>query len=437
VILHKYTINKMDNTITSIILESMNDGVLVISFNGRIVFANRAAARLLGIGESEMAEKNYTELFMSEVENDAFNDIIFNGIQDRETRVYCEVPFRCSDGKLIELAVTSSFLRNKVKFEQEDGIVVVFKDITESKALDRARQRILDHLSHELRTPLTIINATLKRVINQENEKFGKRIELNLRRLQDIQLAVDDIVNHNKTAEGFHFGIWIKQVLHLLDIIAEENREYASSINTVKTEITGLFGDHYPCSQSIDLSEEVLKAVKHARDSAGHRQILLNTEIKSRPMVWIDPEALNKILTTLVKNAIEATPDGGGIAFSITQAGVAHVVFNVRDTGIGITSESQAHIFGGFYHARDTNLYSTKKPYDFGAGGKGLELLRLKIFADLYQFTVECESRRCIYIPDESQLCPGSIEICSHVRNAEECARAGGTTFRLKFKRLD
>jgi two-component system phosphate regulon sensor histidine kinase PhoR len=412
----------------------MNDGVLVIGFDGRIVFANGAANDLLCIGKSEMAEKSYTELFMSESENDAFNDIIFNGIQDRETRVYCEVPFRRSDGKLVELAVTSSFLRNKVKSEQDEGIVVVFKDITESKALDRARQRILDHLSHELRTPLTIINATLKRVIDPENARFGDRIEQNLKRLQDIQLAVNDIVNRKQALEEVHFGTWIKQVQHLFDIIAEENGECASFINTVKNEITGLFGEHYSSSQSIDLSEEIVKAVEQSRRSAAHRQVLLNTEIKNGLRVWIDPEALNKILMTPVKNAIEATPDGGEIILSLTQA-EAYILLSVRDTGIGITPESQAQIFGGFYHARDTNLYSTKKPYDFGAGGKGLELLRLKIFADLYQFTIECESKRCVFIPDESQLCPGSIEACPHVKDGGECAKTGGTTFRLKFKR--
>jgi two-component system phosphate regulon sensor histidine kinase PhoR len=419
---------------TAIILDSMNDGVLVIDFNGRVVFANKAANGLLCIGEPEMAEKNYIELFMSETENDAFNDILFNGIQDRETRVYCEVPFRRSDGKLVELAVTSSFLRNEVKSEQNDGIVVVFKDITESKALDRARQRILDHLSHELRTPLTIIKATLKRVISPENLKFGERIEQNLNRLQNIQLAVDEIVHRKKAVEEVKFDIWIKQLYCLLDIIAEENGEYASSINKVKTEITMLFGEHYSCSESINLSTEVINIVEQTRESVSHRKVSLDTEIKSDSNIYIDPEVLKKILITIIKNAIESTPDGGGIIISLAQTDT-HILFNVKDSGIGITPESQAYIFNGFYHARDTDLYSTKKPYDFGAGGKGLELLRLKIFADLYQFTVDCESRRCIYIPEESQLCPGSIEACSYVRDAGECARAGGTTFRLKFRR--
>jgi hypothetical protein len=104
-----------------------------------------------------------------------------------------------------------------------------------------------------------------------------------------------------------------------------------------------------------------------------------------------------------------------------------------HETYVGITTESLRQIFGGFYHARDTDLYTTKKPFDFGAGGKGLDLLRLKILSKAYSFQIECESVRCRFIPLESDLCPGTVEACGHVQNAEECARTGGATFRLIF----
>jgi len=426
----------MDNTITATILESMNDGVLVIDFNGRIVFANRAAGDLLQLELCEIAEKNYTELFMSEKENDAFNDILFNGIQERETRVYCEAPFRRSDGKLIDMAVTTSFLLNKAKSGEDEGIVVVFKDITESKTLDRARQRVLDHLSHELKTPLIIIKATLKNAINLENARIKERVEHNLKRFQDIQIAVDDIVNRKSSAEAICLNTWIEQIQYLFDIIAEENVEHASAINIIKHKITGLFGEDHSFPRLISLSEEVEKAIEHAREASGHRQVALHMEITGSSSIWIDPEVLQKTLSAPIKNAIEATPDGGRIVISLIETDT-RILFSVRDAGIGITPVSLSQIFGGFYHARETDLYSTKKPYDFGAGGKGLELLRLKIFSELYQFTIEYESRRCIHIPDEFLLCPGSIEKCTHVKDAEECLNTGGTNFKLKFKKSD
>lgn len=425
----------MDDVINSTILASMNDGVFVVDFNGRILFINRAASELLHIGETEITEKSFKELFMMEAENDAFNDILFNGIQNREVRAYCEVPFRRSDGKRIELAVTSSFLRNNEGSGQGSGIVLVFKDITASKALDLARQRVLDHLSHELRTPLTIVKATLKRVIGPDDVKIGERIEHNLKRLEEIQLAVNDIVQKKNVEEKHQAEVWVQQMFYLLDILAEENKEYASTIDLVKNEVSRLLGEHYFHSQPIDIMEELTNAVGQARTSARHRFVSLHLKSDVEAKTWIDRQVLNKAFLTLIKNAIEATPDGGDVAVSATQKEDC-VVVEVKDTGIGITPESQAQIFGGFYHARETDLYSTKKPYDFGAGGKGLELLRLKIFSELFQFNIEYESRRCVHIPDESLLCPGSIETCSYVKNAGECAEAGGTSFRLKFRRL-
>jgi signal transduction histidine kinase len=73
------------------------------------------------------------------------------------------------------------------------------------------------------------------------------------------------------------------------------------------------------------------------------------------------------------------------------------LVFTVRDTGVGITAESRKQIFSGFYHARDTGHYSTKKPFDFGAGGKGLELLRIRELSEDHAFRLASESRRCAY----------------------------------------
>jgi len=150
--------------------------------------------------------------------------------------------------------------------------------------------------------------------------------------------------------------------------------------------------------------------------------------------VWIDPGVLDKILVALVKNAFEATPDGGEIIVSSRLADGRRVQIDIRDTGTGITLESQRQIFGGFYHAKETDLYTTKKPFDFGAGGKGLDLLRLKILSKAYGFEIGCDSTRCRFIPRESDLCPGAIALCPHVESLEQCALAGGTVFSLFFQ---
>ena len=424
----------LDDLINKIILSSMSDGVLVIGFDGRIVFINPAAADLLNISEREAIQKNYTDLFLSESRNDPFNDVLFDGIQNRETRAYCEVPFFRSDGKLLDLALTSSFLRNADMLEEGQGIVVVFKDITESRALELARQRVLDHLSHELKTPLSIMKATLKRAIVPEKRELGERLEQNLKRLQDIQLAVEDIVQKKPVQEGDHRDIWLMQMHSVLDTVAEEDETCGPVIEVIRNRMSFFFPEqHNEKPRLVDISEELFGAVDRARSESSHRALTLRLHIEDdQSLVFIDPQALDKTFTALIKNAIEATPDGGSIDIA-SRSTDSRTIVTIKDTGIGITPQSQSQIFGGFYHARETILYSTKKPYDFGAGGKGLELLRLMMFAEACRFGIQCESKRCVFLADESILCPGSVEACIHVQNADECEKAGGTVFTLKF----
>lgn len=109
-------------------------------------------------------------------------------------------------------------------------------------------------------------------------------------------------------------------------------------------------------------------------------------------------------------------------------------MLHVADDGIGITEENQAYIFDGLFHTKETELYASKKPYDFGAGGKGLDLLRMKVYAQRFDFDLSMKSKRCVYIPTDRDLCPGDISKCPHVKNAKECAASGGTTFTLAFQ---
>jgi two-component system phosphate regulon sensor histidine kinase PhoR len=384
----------MKENISSVIIESMSDGLIVFNFHGQITHMNPAASELLGIKMEEFKDKTYIQLFLDEPGNDRFNDLILDGIQKGETRLYGEVPFRRRDGRRFDFAVTTSFLRAEAAGEEKTGIVVVFKNITEFKALDRARERVLNHLAHELRTPLSITLASLKKLQSSQNEKPIERIRRNLERLQDIQVEVEDIVKQGTL---------------------KETSEKLSGKSKL---------------QDVRLGEHIQKAVEATRRLSSHRSVALLMRIKADPHIMIDPDVLNMTLMSLLKNAVENTPDGGEVTILLYRQ-PGSIVIEVKDTGVGITEESQKHIFGGFYHSLETDLYSTKKPYDFGAGGKGLDLLRIKKFGKTCNFKIECKSNRCRYIPREIDTCPGNISKCRHVQNKKQCAQAGGSVFQL------
>ena len=143
-------------------------------------------------------------------------------------------------------------------------------------------------------------------------------------------------------------------------------------------------------------------------------------------------DIVQKVIDGLVKNAIENTPDEGTIEVIVDKKWEGTELV-VGDCGVGIVEEVQHRIFEGFFATQETMDYSSRKPFDFNAGGKGADLLRMKIFSERYHFTIEMKSSRCRFIPQESDICPGKISACTFCSEKEDCYGSGGTTFFLYF----
>jgi two-component system phosphate regulon sensor histidine kinase PhoR len=421
----------MKENISSVIIESMSDGLIVLDFHGRITHINPAASDLLGIKVEDIKDRTYYQLFMDEPGNDEFNDLILDGIQNDETRLYGEVPFRRRDGRWFDFAVTTSFLRDQSTEKDKTGIVVVFKNITEFKELERARERVLNHLAHELRTPLSITLASLKKIQSSHNEKPLERIRRNLERLQDIQVEVEDIVKQRTPKDKLEKLSFLEQVLDFLEVLEEEEKSiHTEALRSLRERIEDFFRTDPSQLQNVAIGEHIQNAVAAAGRLSSHRSVALLTRINADSHIMIDPDVLDMTLMGLFKNAIENTPDGGEVRISLYRQAQSAVI-EVKDTGVGITEQSQKHIFGGFYHSLETDLYSTKKPFDFGAGGKGLDLLRIRMFGKTYHFRIACSSARCKYIPREIDACPGSIAKCLHVHSTKQCSQSGGSVFKI------
>jgi signal transduction histidine kinase len=279
----------------------------------------------------------------------------------------------------------------------------------ELEKLSKAKSRALDHLSHELRTPLSVIQGNiriLKRKIQAQTsplirEEVFESLEKNLNRLSDIQQETDQIIRSY-------------QALETRQRLAEPD-------------------DSQPLSpERIDLYPFVERSLENIKEQAMGREIQFHLEGDHGLDVLMDPKILEDILVGLLKNAIENTPDEGMIRVILEQK-KQWIQLKVMDFGIGITKENQRRLFDGLFHTLDTELYASKRPYDFGAGGKGLDLLRAKVYGQRFKFDVSVGSQRCTRIPTDQDLCPGRISGCPHCRKPEDCLSSGGSTFCISF----
>jgi len=279
----------------------------------------------------------------------------------------------------------------------------------ELEQLNKAKSKALDHLSHELRTPLAVVQGNIRllkrKVLSQTppliREEVFKSLEKNLNRLSDIQQETDQII---RTYQEIESGHRVKE----LDV------HRSVSLKTIEL---------YPFTECL---------LKDVMNRAHDRDLQIELDGKRDLTLHVDPNILEESFIGLLKNAIENTPDEGMIRVILEQK-AQWVQFKVMDFGVGITKENQRHLFNGLFHTQETELYTSKKPYDFGAGGKGLDLLRIKAYGQRFGFDISEGTQRCIYLPTDRDLCPGRISSCPHCRTREDCLKSGGSTFCLSF----
>jgi signal transduction histidine kinase len=310
----------------------------------------------------------------------------------------------------------------------------------ELRRLGRAKDKALHHLSHELKTPLAVVQGTLrilKRKIQNEGSNTSLKeifdtLERHLGRLLDIQQEAFEILRAHQELEEFSLHeeidrIWVqlKSVLGVpTDLIEEWNR--------LKTNIAQYLSAKPPALVAVSLYPVVEKALSEVKEKSKHRDIRFFLEGRKDILILTEPTIPAKVLEGLLKNAVENTPDEGMIGIVLEQVGHRGLL-KVQDFGIGITEEDQKYVFDGLFITQDTDLYSSKKPYDFNAGGKGLDLLRIKVYGQRFGFDISMESRRCIYAPTNRDDCPGKISHCDRCKRIEDCLAAGGTTFCISF----
>lgn len=313
------------------------------------------------------------------------------------------------------------------------------KAFIEVSRMNRAKDKLINHLSHELKTPVSVLMGSLKilenRLSNYPKEIWERTLFRALRntdRIVDLVDRIEDIVTGEKDLTKETLNEMLIACADEIETLLGEFCNTDNGIEKIREKIDEIYGFKEAKIESIDPGMILNRLMLELIRQISHRHLTTYVFIKGKGKIKIPEYVFVKVVTSLYKNAVENTPDGGVVKVYLLCEG-DKCTLEVIDTGVGILPEYIDRIFEGFVTTRDTLLYSTKRPFDFNAGGKGMDLLRLKVFSKRFGFKVSVESTRCPFLPTEKETCPGDTQVCTSIQEPSECFKSGGTIFKVEF----
>lgn len=307
------------------------------------------------------------------------------------------------------------------------------------KNLNLAKEQVIHHLSHELKTPLAVLTAsfTLLRKRMGRRAAVGSlaviaRAQRNLQRLLEMQYEIEDLLRQ----KDYHTHNFLSRLVDAcqdeLEVLASRYYGEADAVEKIRDRIDTLFGPRKTMPEEIRLDRFVSAYLNRLKADFDHRGCELHTDFKAVAMISIPREILEKVVAGLVRNAVENTPDGGHIEVRVVPGGGGPEL-TVTDFGVGITPVKQRLLFNRFFAPHDPLQYTSKAAYAFNAGGRGFDLLRMKIFSEQYGFQINLASQRCPHIPQDADSCPGNVRRCAYLDSPGDCRSSGYTSVRLIF----
>ena len=325
---HKKSEDTQNRLLT--IINSLTDAVLSVDSRGRVELYNSATLDLLD-EDKQIVGKNLSNICkLSKINTETFdmqeifrigkpyfstNDLILSK-DDEKLRIEIEIiRIRESSGK-----------KNR---ERSKKFVVILRDITKQKTLDEERDEFISVVSHELRTPVAILEGSLS----------------NLRLL--IQKKAPSKLLETTAETAYKQNTFLATMVNDLSALSKVER----GINH-QTEII------HPQELAESLFNKYHK-------SAAEKGLSLNLNLDNKlNSVKTSKLYLEELLQNFITNSLKYTREGSvEICFRNSPKGV---IFEIKDTGIGISSSDQKRIFEKFYRSEDWRTRET--------GGTGLGL---------------------------------------------------------------
>jgi two-component system, NtrC family, sensor histidine kinase KinB len=314
---------------TEAIIESIEDGIVLIDPQGIVTHINEIAGIILSVEREEALGSPFDDLNSNHPHYLRVRDAL---------RTLAKTP---PDSQRIEVDLhvrgrDHTYVLKPVPLRQNDGqslgTIIILQNITYLRDKDRARVNLVATLSHELKTPLTSL-ALSTGLLERSKEALEPKA-------QELLATVGEDVG---------------RIRRLADDLLDLARGSSKMITIRDIEI--------------DLCQLVRLVSKTFRLQADQKQVTLSADVNaSAPKIHGDPVKLSWALSNLISNALRFTPEGGVVAVSSADEANT-VLLKVSDTGPGIPQQIKEHLFERF---SQWNINGSEP----GSSGLGLAIVK-------------------------------------------------------------
>ncbi|MDP4038802.1 MAG: ATP-binding protein [bacterium] len=335
------------------------DAIIGVDKNRQVILFNGAAERLTSWDKKSAMGINYNTIFKLRDENDKeltdnsdpFLKVFRTGNAFTTDSFY----MLTKDNEKISLSISIAPTFDNKK--QINGAIAIFHDISEQKAVQRERNEFVSTASHEMRSPVATLEAYLSMALNPKMVKMDAKGKGYVNQAHEASIRLGGLIRD------------------LLSVTKIEDKRLAEK------------------KQVFNFSELLLNVISDMRVIAIKKGLDLglhvgNKEIKGETVaipaykISADPDRLREVLTNLIDNAIKFTAKGSVDIYLTSDK--QFITVSIADTGMGISTEDQKHLFQKFYRV-DSSM--TRE-----IGGTGLGLYIARNLIELYGGRIWVES---------------------------------------------
>ena len=281
--------------------DASSDGV-AITEDGRVREVNQAFCRMFGYDEADVIGKPVVEFSPLPAKEEIIQREMTGGEGTYET-----LGLR-RDGGVFDLEITGK----TVTLGGRTARVIVLRDISVRKEVDKLKREFVSTVSHELRSPLTSIRGALGLLeagaVGALTTRARDLVSIGRANAERLLRLIDDILDLEKIEAG-------KLELRLMAV---------DPLELARTTLDGI------------------------RSMADHHHIRLRQSVVCRASIQADRDRLIQVLTNLVSNAIKFSPEGESVTLSVMATERGRVRFEVEDHGPGIQPSQRERLFQRF-----------------------------------------------------------------------------------------